>query len=99
MKNCGDLSVIRVGRKSQINPAVYGLSLDSLVKREVDKRGHLFADNLAQLRENLSHLNKALDDSEKERHKFQLLKRKEKVRCRMSCFKVLWNKIFCFSFS
>ena len=36
-RNCGDLSLVRVGRKSHIHPSVVKFSLDSLTK-EVKER-------------------------------------------------------------
>ena len=77
--NCGDLRVVRVGRKSHIHPFVYDWSVDRLIKQEIDKREQSSSNNLGQLREQLTNLNKDLDAAEKERHSFHLLKRTENV--------------------
>ena len=53
-RNCGDLSLVRVGRKSHIHPSVMKFSLDSLTK-EVKERQTIVsaAGDLSSIREKL----------------------------------------------
>lgn len=60
--NCGDLCLVRVGRKSHIHPAVMKFSLDSMTKKILaNASASAMEDNLNSIKERL----KAIDASEK----------------------------------
>ena len=64
-KNCGDLSLVRVGRKSHIHPSVMKFSLDSLTKEVKERQTVVSAvGDLSSIREKLKiyeHREKELD--------------------------------------
>lgn len=59
--NCGDLCLVRVGRKSYIHPGVLKFSLDSMTKLVVDQSSSETEDRLNKTKESLA----VIDDREK----------------------------------
>ena len=70
-KNCGDLCLVRVGRKSHIHPAVAKYSLDVMTKELLDKASSsATGENLISIKDRLK--NYDTKESEMDREIWQL---------------------------
>lgn len=68
--NCGDLCLVRVGRKSLIHPSVMKFSLESMTKQIVENASTSTEDNLIGIKEKLQSI---AADEKKLRHEIWML--------------------------
>ena len=61
IKNCGDLCLVRVGRRSHIYPAVMKFSLENMTKEVLNNAGVASAESFTEIRERL----RKIDEEEK----------------------------------